>query len=62
MSHLKEIGKGYFSHLFGAWKMAVIFLIGAVRCIFHGLIPNMDTKCAQNTANKVNHEIPESLS
>mgnify|MGYP006088555267 FL=1 len=62
MSHLKEIGKGYFSHLFGAWKMAVIFLIGAVRCVFHGLIPNMDTKCAQNTANKVNHEIPESLS
>jgi hypothetical protein len=62
MGHLKDIGKGYFAHLFDAWKMSFIFLIGAVRCIFHGLIPNMDTKCAQNTANKVNHEIPESIS
>ena len=42
--------------------MSFIFLIGAVRCIFHGLVPNVYTKCAQDTANKVKHEIPESLS
>jgi hypothetical protein len=53
MSHLKEINKGYFSHLFGAWKMAGIFLVGAIRCIIHGLIPDLDTTCAQDTAKKV---------
>ena len=62
MSHLKEIKKGYFAHLFGAWKMAAIFVFGALRCIIHGLLPNFDTTCAQDTAGKVNMHIPESLS
>ena len=54
MGHLKEIDKGYFSHLFGAWKMAGFFLLGAIRCIIHGVIPDVDTICAQDTAKRVN--------
>ena len=54
MGHLKEINKGYFSHLFGAWKMAGFFLLGAIRCIIHGVIPDVDTTCAQDTAKRVN--------
>ncbi|MCS5533912.1 MAG: DUF6356 family protein [Candidatus Poseidoniaceae archaeon] len=53
MSHLTDIQKGYFSHLFGAWKLAFIFSFGAVRCIIHGLIPNFDKECGQSTAKKV---------
>ena len=57
MGHLKEISKGYFSHLFGAWKMAVFFALGAIRCIIHGVIPDVDTTCAQDTAKRVNMNI-----
>jgi hypothetical protein len=53
MSHLKDVQKGYLSHLLGAWKFSLIFLFGAVRCIIHGIIPNFDTECAQDTAKKV---------
>jgi len=62
MSHLKAIQKGYFSHLFGAWKMSAIFIFGALRCIIHGFLPNFDTTCAQDTAGKIEIHIPESLS
>ena len=58
MGHLKEINKGYFSHLFGAWKMAGVFILGAIRCIIHGIIPDVDTTCAQDTAKRVNMNIP----
>tara|TARA_Y100000748_G_scaffold68251_1_gene55606 strand:- start:270 stop:563 length:294 start_codon:yes stop_codon:yes gene_type:complete len=58
MGHLKEINKGYFSHLFGAWKMAGFFALGAIRCIIHGVIPDLDTTCAQDTAKRVNMNIP----
>ena len=54
MGHLKEINKGNFSHLYGAWKMAGFFLLGAIRCIIHGVIPDVDTTCAQDTAKRVN--------
>ena len=53
MSHLKDVQKGYLSHLFGAWKLSLIFLFGAIRCIIHGVIPNFDQECAQDTAKKV---------
>jgi|TARA_B110000438_G_C15796086_1_gene642908 hypothetical protein len=62
MSHLKDIQKGYFAHLYGAWKMAFFFVFGALRCIIHGLLPNFDTECAQETAGRVTAHIPESLS
>ena len=57
MGHLKEIDKGYFSHLFGAWKMAGFFLLGSIRCIIHGVIPDVDTTCAQDTAKRVNMNV-----
>ena len=34
MSHLNEVGYGYFQHLFRAWKIAFILLV-------HGLFPNI---------------------
>jgi hypothetical protein len=53
MGHLADVEKGYFSHLIGAWKYAAIFFIGSIRCIIHGVIPAVDTECAQSTAKKV---------
>lgn len=57
--HPKAVGKNWFTHLLGAWKMALIFQLGAIRCIVHGLIPDIDTECAQQTARKV--EINETI-
>ncbi len=34
MSHLNEVGYGYFQHLYRAWKIAFILLV-------HGLFPNL---------------------
>ena len=53
MGHLKDVQKGYLSHLIGAWKVSLIFFFGAIRCIIHGVIPNFDQECAQDTAKKV---------
>ena len=53
MGHLADVEKGYFPHLIGAWKMAVIFFIGSIRCIIDGAIPAVDTESAQSTAKKV---------
>ena len=57
MGHLKDVKMNYFTHLFGAWKFTIIFIFGAFRCFIHGLIPNVDTECAQNTAKKVLNDI-----
>ena len=32
--------------------MALIFQIGVIRCIVHGVIPDIDIECAQSTAKK----------
>lgn len=34
MSHLNEVGYGYFQHLYRAWRIAFILLV-------HGLFPNI---------------------
>jgi hypothetical protein len=34
MSHLKEVNKGYFEHLFGAWKIAIVLIV-------HGIFPDV---------------------
>ena len=34
MSHLNEVGYGYFKHLYRAWRIAFILLV-------HGLFPNI---------------------
>jgi hypothetical protein len=34
MSHLNEVGYGYFKHLYRAWRIAFILLV-------HGLFPNV---------------------
>jgi hypothetical protein len=57
--HPKEVGKNWFTHLLGAWKMALIFQIGVFRCLIHGLIPDFDLKSGTNTANKVLGIVPE---
>ncbi len=51
--HPRAVGKNWFTHLLGAWKMAIIFQVGVFRCLFHGLVPDIDIECAQNTADKV---------
>lgn len=32
--HLRDVNKGYFEHLLGAWKVAFILLV-------HGVLPNV---------------------
>lgn len=56
MGHLKDIDKSYFQHMFGAWKMAFWFAMGAVRLLIHGVLPNIDQDAGQKT---VNHYIPQ---
>jgi hypothetical protein len=34
MSHLNEVGYGYFQHLFRAWKIAFVLIV-------HGIFPNI---------------------
>ncbi len=51
--HPSSVGKNWFTHLFDAWKLSLWFMLGAFRCFIHGLIPDIDTECAQNTASKV---------
>ena len=34
MSHLKEVNRSYFPHLYHAWKVAFILLV-------HGIFPNI---------------------
>ena len=38
--------------------MAGFFMLGAIRCIIHGVIPDVDTTCGQDTAKRVNMDIP----
>ena len=52
--HTKEIGKNWFTHLLGAFKIALIRQVGVIRCFLHGVIPDLDTQCAQSTVAKVN--------
>ncbi len=55
--HPKSIGKNYFTHLFGAIKIALIFQIGALRCLFHAFVPDVDIECAQTIVAKVESHI-----
>jgi hypothetical protein len=59
--HPKSVGKNWFTHLLGAWKMAFIFQIGVFRCIIHGLIPDIDIDAATNTAAHVVDIIPDEV-
>lgn len=52
MGHLSDINKSYFNHLLGAWKMSFWFALGAIRLLFHGLIPDVDIKAGQNTVDR----------
>ena len=52
MGHLADINKSYFSHLFGAWKMAFWFTLGGFRLIIHGIIPNFDIRAGQDTVDR----------
>lgn len=47
MNHLRETGKGYFEHLFGAWKVAAILIV-------HGLLPNVWRYKASDLLRKEN--------
>jgi hypothetical protein len=48
MSHLKEVNRSYFCHLYHAWKVAGILIV-------HGLFPNIwKTKASDNLCH---HEI-----
>ncbi len=51
MGHLEDVGKGWFSHLKGAWGMAFVFLFGGMRLLVHGLLPFVDTEAGQRTVS-----------
>ena len=55
MGHLKDSNTSYFKHLFTAWKLAFTFFIGSIRCLMHGIIPEIDIECARNTVSKANN-------
>ena len=47
MKHLKEVGMGYFEHLWFAWSMGLALLI-------HGVIPSLFTTYASDKMAKFN--------
>lgn len=59
MGHLKDVNMSYLGHLKFAWVAAFWFALGAVRLIIHGILPNVDTKAGQNTANRITRKIDE---
>ena len=50
MGHLKDINKGYFSHMFGALSLAFWYVIGAFLLVMHALIPDIFVDAGKNTA------------
>lgn len=49
-NHLEEVGKTYFEHLLGAWKVAFILIV-------HGLLPNVWRYKASDLLRKENKHI-----
>lgn len=52
MGHLADVGMSYFGHMRTAWGMAFVFLLGALRLVVHGILPNVDTMAGQTTVAK----------
>lgn len=48
MKHLKEVGMGYFEHLWFAWSMALALLI-------HGIFPSLFTTYASEKMRSAHH-------
>ena len=53
MGHLNDVNMNWFTHLFTAWSMAAMFLLGSVRLLVHGVLPFVDDKAGQNTVARV---------
>jgi len=51
MGHLKDVGMGYFEHLYGAYKLAFRFLFGTVQLLIHGLIPSLFVDAGKNASD-----------
>ena len=51
MGHLKDVGMGYFEHLYGAYKLAFRFLFGTVQLLIHGLIPSFFVDAGKNASD-----------
>ena len=49
MGHLADMNMNWFTHLWTAWGLALMFLIGGLRLVGHGLLPFIDTKAGQHT-------------
>lgn len=49
MGHLRDVGMTWPSHLIRAWTISIVFLLGALRLLLHGLLPWMDQEAGQRT-------------
>ncbi|DAC36679.1 MAG: hypothetical protein CMA08_04495 [Euryarchaeota archaeon] len=53
MGHLEDVNMTWFAHLRTAWGMAIVFFIGSVRLLVHGILPFVDDKAGQTTVANV---------
>jgi hypothetical protein len=54
MKHLEEVGMGYFQHMFGAFKLAFRFTLGAIMLVIHAFLPNIFVNAGKNTVDHYN--------
>ena len=54
MKHLEEVGMGYFQHMFGAFRLAFRFILGAIMLVIHAFLPNIFVNAGKNTVDYYN--------
>ncbi|NBT58128.1 hypothetical protein EBT16_05025, partial [bacterium] len=59
MSHLRDIGMGYFGHLALAWINALRLLASSFFLVVHGLMPFLLVHAASETIAKVRNSFPK---
>lgn len=59
MSHLEEVGLGYFAHLRRAFGIGGRLLGAGLACLIHGVFPRLFTHTASRTITALNEELAD---
>ena len=59
MTHLEEVGLGYFAHLRRALRIGTRLLGAGFACLIHGLFPGLFTHTASRTIGGLHRELEE---
>ena len=59
MTHLEEVGLGYFAHLRRALRIGGRLLGAGLACLVHGVFPGLFTHTASRTIAGLNEELDQ---